>query len=283
VSIDKGVLFVVATPIGNRDDFSPRAVTVLKQVDLIAVEDTRHSTPLFRHFGIDTPLLALHEHNERKVMERVIRRLEAGASVALVSDAGTPLISDPGFPLVRECIRLGLTVTPVPGPSALICALSVAGLPTDRFVFEGFPSRTGSARKRQFEQLAEESRTLAFYESSHRIVACLTDMAEVFGPDRPAVIARELTKLHETLISSTLGQLVERLQQEPVQQKGEFVVLVAGVDRNEDAGVSPEAAKLLTLLMEELPLKQAAALAARYSGEKKNRLYQMALEMQSER
>lgn len=276
--MDKGCLYVVAMPIGNRDDITERAKQVLSAVDIIAAEDTRHSRPLLQALGIGTPLLALHEHNELKLAGRLVEQLAAGDTVALISDAGTPLISDPGFPLVRACRQAGIRVVPIPGPSALICALSAAGLPTDRFLFEGFPARTGSARREQFGRLKDAEMTLIFYESSHRIVECLKDMVAVFGEDRPAVIARELTKLHETVLSQPLGALLGLLTDDHNQQKGEFVVLVAGAVRA-DGDVDPEAQRVLEILMSEMPVKQAAALAARITGEKKNRLYQRALEL----
>ncbi|MEW7978021.1 MAG: 16S rRNA (cytidine(1402)-2'-O)-methyltransferase [Candidatus Sedimenticola endophacoides] len=280
VSINKGVLYVVATPIGNLDDISARAVEVLRGVALIGAEDTRHSRPLLRHLGVGTPLIALHEHNERQILEGLIRRLEEGESLAIISDAGTPLISDPGFPLVRECHRQGIRVSPVPGASALIAALSAAGLPTDRFVFEGFPARNGAARQRQFGALAAEPRTLVFYESSHRILASLRDMAVAFGPLRRAALGRELTKLHETLLYAPLDELARRVEEDVHQQKGEFVVVVAGAPPPGDETLAPDTQRLLRILCGELPLKQAAALAARITGEKKNRLYQAGLGLQ---
>ncbi|WP_435684322.1 16S rRNA (cytidine(1402)-2'-O)-methyltransferase, partial [Sedimenticola selenatireducens] len=274
--MDKGCLYIVAMPIGNRGDITERAKQVLSAVDLIAVEDTRHSRPLLQMLAITTPLLALHEHNEQKLVARLVDQLTAGDTIALISDAGTPLISDPGFPLVRACQQAGVRVIPVPGPSALICALSAAGLPTDRFLFEGFPARSGPARREQFRRLKDEGMTLIFYESSHRIVDSLADMAAVFGEDRPAVIARELTKLHETILSQSLGSLVELVSRDLNQQKGEFVVLVAGAVRDAEA-IDPETQRILEILLEEMPTKQAATLAAKITGIKKNRLYQKAL------
>jgi 16S rRNA (cytidine1402-2'-O)-methyltransferase len=274
-------LYIVAMPIGNRADITERAKQVLSSVDVIAAEDTRHSRPLLQMLAINTPLLALHEHNEQKLVGRLVDQLAAGGTLALISDAGTPLISDPGFPLVRACREAGVRVVPIPGPSALICALSAAGLPTDRFLFEGFPARTGSARREQFRRLKDEGMTLIFYEASHRIVECLSDMMAVFGGDRPAVVARELTKLHETILSRPLAALVEILEQDPNQRKGEFVVLVAGAQRSADA-IDPETERILGVLLEEVPTKQAAALAARITGAKKNRLYQRALELRGE-
>jgi len=277
--MDKGSLYIVAMPIGNRDDITERAKQVLSAVDLIAVEDTRHSRPLLQALAITTPLLALHEYNEQKLVGRLVDQLIAGGTIALISDAGTPLISDPGFPLVRACRQAGIRVVPIPGPSALICALSAAGLPTDRFLFEGFPARTSAARRDQFARLKDATMTLIFYESSHRIVNSLADMAAVFGEDRPAVIARELTKLHETILSQGLGSLVELVSRDLHQQKGEFVVLVAGAVRDAEA-IDPETQRILEILLEEMPTKKAATLAAKITGIKKNRLYQKALELQ---
>ncbi len=279
MSNERGILYVVATPIGNRGDLSPRAREVLEAVGLIAAEDTRHSGPLLRDLGIRTPLRALHEHNERQMTEGLLRRLEAGESIALISDAGTPLISDPGFPLVRECHRRGVRVSPVPGPSAAICALSAAGLPSDRFLFEGFPPRGGSARRERFSRLQREGATLIFYESSHRIESSLEDMAHCFGADRPAVLARELTKRHETIRLAPLGELLGLVRADPNQRRGEFVVLVAGAPPAAPGAISPEAERVLGILLQELPVKQAAAIAARITGEKKNPLYQRALEI----
>ncbi len=280
VSIEKGVLYLVATPIGNLGDLSDRARQVLAGVDLIAAEDTRHSRPLLEQFGISTPLTALHEFNERERVGGLVHRLREGTSIALISDAGTPLISDPGFPLVRACRQQGVRVSPVPGPCALTCALSASGLPSDRFVFEGFPARTSSARQTQFEALKSESRTLIFYEASHRVVASLQDMARVFGNQRQVVLARELTKRFETFLQGTLGQVLEQVRQDPDQQRGEFVLLLAGASGNDDE-LEPQQRRILEVLLEELPVKQAAALAARITGVKKNRLYQIALQWRS--
>lgn len=277
LSMEKGVLYVVATPIGNLEDFSPRAVNLLKGVDFIAAEDTRHSRPLLRHFGIGTPMLAMHERNEREVMTDILGHLQDGKAVALISDAGTPLISDPGFPLVRECHRQGVRVCPIPGPSAAICALSVAGMPTDRFLFEGFLPRTQSARREQLRRLKREQHTLVFYESNHRVLESLQDMTAEFGADRPALMARELTKLHETLISNSLSSLLEQVQADPMQRKGEIVLLVAGAEGGADTEQAAETERILKILLQELPVKQAAVLAAQITGEKKNRLYQQAL------
>ncbi len=278
VSNGKGVLYVVATPIGNLEDLSPRAQRVLAAVDHVAAEDTRHSRRLLQHYGIARPLVSLHEHNERQAMQRVIGWLESGRSVALISDAGTPLISDPGFPLVRECHRRGIRVSPVPGPSALVAALSVSGLPTDRFCFHGFLPRQQAARRERLQQLCGEPFTLVFYESAHRIAGCLADMAEILGADRSACLARELTKQHEEILPAPLGELAGMVATDPLRRKGEFVVGVEGAPGAGRAPRMPEADQVLELLLEELPLRQAVALASRITGENRNRLYRRALE-----
>ncbi|MCF6280916.1 MAG: 16S rRNA (cytidine(1402)-2'-O)-methyltransferase [Candidatus Polarisedimenticolaceae bacterium] len=280
MSDQSGVLYVVATPIGNLDDMTPRAVQILKQVDLIAAEDTRHSGHLLRHFGINTPTYAVHEHNERDQFERLISRLQGGESLALISDAGTPLISDPGFHLVREARKAGVQVTPVPGVSALICALSAAGLPTDRFLFAGFPPRTASRRREWLQVLRGERATLVFYEASHRICASLQDMSEVFGAGREVVVARELSKMFETFLSGDLASVMQQISDDSNQQKGEFVVMLAGAAESDAEIEMAEAERVLRLLLAELPVKQAAALAAKITGQKKNGLYKLALSWQ---
>lgn len=276
-----GTLYVVATPIGNLDDMSARALKVLANVSLIAAEDTRHSVRLLQHFGIDTPLAACHEHNERDEGGRFITRLLAGDDVALVSDAGTPLISDPGYHLVRQARAAGVPVVPVPGACALIAALSAAGLPSDRFIFEGFLPAKTAGRRARLEQVREEPRTLIFYEAPHRILECLEDMEAVFGGERPALLAREITKTFETLKGLPLAELRAFVQGDSNQQRGECVVLVAGwVAPDDELAVSTEAQRVLDLLLLELPLKRAAALAAEITGVRKNLLYQLALEKQ---
>lgn len=267
-----GRLWVVATPIGHLDDMSARAVEVLKRVERIAAEDTRHSAPLLARYGIATPTTALHEHNEREEVERLLARLRAGAELALISDAGTPLISDPGFRLVRAARAAGVTVSPVPGPCAAIAALSVAGLPSDRFVFEGFLPAKAAARRERLAELAGEARTLVFYESSHRVRECLDDMAAVFGAARPAVLARELTKLFETVLDGTLAQLQARLAADPNQERGEFVLLVGGREAGEDERLT-EGRRVFALLREELPPARAAKLAAAITGARRKELY----------
>ena len=276
-----GKLYVVATPIGNLDDMSARALKVLADVSLIAAEDTRHSVRLLQHFGIDTPLAACHEHNERDEGGRFITRLLAGDDVALVSDAGTPLISDPGYHLVRQARAAGVPVVPVPGACALIAALSAAGLPSDRFIFEGFLPAKTAGRKARLAQVREEPRTLIFYEAPHRILECLEDMEAVFGGDRPALLAREISKTFETLKGLPLAELRAFVQGDSNQQRGECVVLVAGWTAPEgEQAVSVEAQRVLDLLLAELPLKRAAALAAEITGVRKNLLYQLALDKQ---
>jgi 16S rRNA (cytidine1402-2'-O)-methyltransferase len=277
-----GVLYVVATPIGNLQDISERAIATLKGVSRIAAEDTRHSARLLSHYGIDTPMVALHEHNEREITPQLLDRLAAGDDLALISDAGTPLISDPGFCLVRAARAAGFRLVPVPGPAACIAALSVAGLPADHFVFEGFLPARATARRRRLEELRNESRTLVFHESSHRIVECLADMAEILGGDRPAVVARELTKVFETVESGNLAALLVWLQADSNQQKGEFVVLVQGSPAAGDGALDESDRQVLAVLVAELPLKQAVTLAAKITGLSRNDLYAQALRMKEE-
>jgi 16S rRNA (cytidine1402-2'-O)-methyltransferase len=276
-----GMLYVVATPIGNLGDISARALEVLKAVSLIAAEDTRHSRKLLVHYGIGTALQAVHEHNERDVTGRLLQKLSTGADIALISDAGTPLISDPGYYLVRSARQAGIRVVPVPGPSALIAALSVAGLPTDRFVFAGFLPVKQAARRQRLQGLVTEAGTLVFYESSHRIADCLADMAACLGGEREATLARELTKTFETVLTGTLGDLLEQLQADSQQQKGEFVVMVQGAPPRDPAAIDTAAEQMLAVLLSELPLKQAAALAAKITGLSKNVLYEQGLKLKN--
>ncbi len=267
-----GCLWVVATPIGHRDDFSVRAVETLRSVDVIACEDTRHSRPLLMHYNIATPQIALHEHNERDAVDAIVQRMLRGESVALISDAGTPLISDPGYRLVRAARAAGIKCVPVPGACAAIAALSVSGLPSDRFVFEGFLPPKSSARKARLQELAGDARTLIFYESSHRVAESLADMAEVFGAEREAVLARELTKLFETVLGEPLGELARHVVRDTDQQKGEFVLMVRG--RGEDAdGRVAEGLRVFGILKEELPPAKAAKLAAAITGAPRKALY----------
>jgi 16S rRNA (cytidine1402-2'-O)-methyltransferase len=278
VSNRSGVLYVVATPIGNLEDLSPRARRILaSEVALIAAEDTRHTGALTRHFGIATPMVALHEHNEREIVPRILKRLLDGDSVAVVSDAGTPLVSDPGYHLVRAALAEGIRVVPLPGPCAALAALSVAGLPSDRFVFEGFPPPRAAARREFFRGLRGEPRTLIFYESAHRIVESLADLREEFGAGREAVLARELTKQFETVRATTLGELAEWVAGDPNQQKGEFVIVVRGAELTADAERAQEAERLLRVLLEHLPVSQAAAAVAELTGLHRQDVYRQAL------
>jgi 16S rRNA (cytidine1402-2'-O)-methyltransferase len=274
-----GVLYVVATPIGNLLDISTRALEVLKAVSLIAAEDTRHSRKLLAHYGIGTALLAVHEHNEREVTDKLLQRLARGDAIALVSDAGTPLISDPGFHLVKSARQANMRVIPVPGPSAVIAALSVAGLPTDRFVFEGFLPAKQAGRQQRLRALNKETATLVFYESSHRICASLQDMAECLGAARAATVARELTKTFETILQGTLSELLDQVQADRNQQKGEFVVMVQGAPARDSTALDAAAEQVLAVLLAELPLKQAASLTAKITGLSKNVLYEYGLEV----
>lgn len=280
VNSSAGVLFVVATPIGNLEDISARALRVLREVSLIAAEDTRHSARLMQHFGIATPLAACHEHNERDEGGRFIGRLLAGEDVALISDAGTPLISDPGYHLVRQARAAGVRVVPVPGACALVAALSAAGLPSDRFIFEGFLPAKQAARRARLEHLREEPRTLIFYEAPHRILECLQDLEAVFGESRSALLGRELTKTFETLKDLPLAELRAWVEADSNQRRGECVLVVGGWQAPEDGAVSSEALRVLDLLLAEIPLKRAAAMAAEITGVRKNLLYQVALTRQ---
>lgn len=275
-----GALYIVATPIGNLSDISQRALDILTTVDLIAAEDTRHSKRLLSHYGINNRLLAFHDHNERKAAQGLIEKLIQGESIALISDAGTPLISDPGYYLVKLARDAGIAVFGIPGPSSLITALSVSGLATDRFIFEGFLPAKSQERKTRFESAAGESCTVIFFESSHRILASMLDMLDVIGEKRTVVVARELTKLHETVLSGSLVDVVECLQSDKNQQKGEFVVLLAAdADNKSSSEIDAEAGRVLKLLMKELPLKKAAKLASEITGVAKNSLYKKGLEM----
>lgn len=275
-------LYVVATPIGNLGDITKRAVEVLQSVALIAAEDTRHSARLLGHLGISAATISVHDHNERQRVQTILDKLAKGESVALVSDAGTPLISDPGFVLVREVKTAGYKVVPIPGCCAFVTALSAAGVASDRFAFEGFLSAKSGARKQALTALAEESRSLIFYESTHRIVDSLKDMQHCFGDERVVAIARELTKTFETIHTAPLAELIEWIEADSNQQRGEFVVIVSGYVAPDNQELDAQALKILNVLREELPLKQAAALAAKISGEKKNALYKWALAQDSE-
>jgi len=270
--VEKGCLYIVATPIGNLDDITYRAVQVLMEVDAIAAEDTRHSKKLMQHLGVTTPLVALHEHNENALSEKIIKRLERGESLALISDAGTPLISDPGFPLVNQAHKAGLKIIPVPGASSVLAALSVSGLPTDRFVFEGFLPSKKTARQKRLRELEKETRTLILFGTPHRITVALADLAEVLGEDREIFMARELTKTHEEVKRSSVGQVLEAASSGALQERGEFVLVLAG-NGNKQSAVDDQALKIFDLLLEELPLKTSASLAAKITGLKRKDFY----------
>lgn len=271
-----GVLYIVATPIGNLGDLSRRAGEILAAVDLVLAEDTRHSRKLLNGMNIKTPVRAFHKDNETKATAQAIARLAAGAEVALVADAGTPLISDPGFKLVRQAHEKGITVSPIPGPAALVAALSASGIAPDRFLFEGFAPEKPVARRKRLQALADESRTLIFYEAPHRITAFLDDAIAVFSGNREASLARELTKKFETIRRGELAGLKAWIEQEPDQRRGEFVVVIAG---NKKKGPSNLEA-MLTTLLKSLPLKQSAQIAAELSGGNKNEIYKLALSLQ---
>lgn len=268
-----GTLWVVATPIGNLGDLSPRAQQVLREAGLIACEDTRHSRPLLQHFGIATPATALHEHNEQAAAASLVAKLQEGTDVALISDAGTPLVSDPGYRLVRAARAAGIPVSPVPGACAAIAALSVAGLPSDRFVFEGFLPAKPAARRARLRELADEPRTLVLYESSHRIDESCADLVDAFGAEREAALLREITKLHETHLGTTIGEIAARVRSDAEQRLGEFVLVIAGRGEEADARLA-EGRRVYALLRAELPPAQAAKLAAAISGASRKALYE---------
>lgn len=272
-----GTLFIVATPIGNLEDLTPRARRILAEVDLIAAEDTRHTGRLLSHIGAKTPQMALHDHNESEAAGTIIRKLLAGKSVALVSDAGTPLLSDPGYRVVRDAHAAGVGVSPVPGASAVTAGLAAAGLPTDRFAFEGFLPAKRAARIEAMNQLRNESRTMVFFESVHRIADCMHDMSSVFGGARSAFIGRELTKLHEQCRSGTLDELKQLLADNIIVTKGEFVVVVAGTGEVPKSSIDVD--RLITELAGVLPGKQVAAIVAKVTGEKRNAMYARMLEL----
>ena len=278
MSIRPGTLFVVATPIGHLDDLSTRARHVLAGVAVIAAEDTRHSRKLLDHYEIPTPLLAYHEFNEPEAAPALIKRLQDGQDVALISDAGTPLISDPGYRLVNLAMSAGVTVVPIPGPSAPICALSACGLPVNRFAFEGYAPEKAEARRKYLEGLAAETRTLVFLEAPHRIGKLLADCVAVFGAARPATLARELTKKFETIKRDTLGGLRQWLEDAPEQRQGEFVVIVQGAPAHPEPAAA-ESERVLRVLLQHLSVKDAAAVAAELTGGRRNELYDLAVRL----
>ncbi|MCJ8320239.1 MAG: 16S rRNA (cytidine(1402)-2'-O)-methyltransferase [Colwellia sp.] len=276
--VNSGTLYIVATPIGNLGDISQRAIDILSQVDIIACEDTRHTQRLLSAFAIKNKTMSLHDHNERQRQDQIAAMLQEGKSIALVSDAGTPLISDPGFHLVRHCRQLGLSVSPIPGACAAIAALSAAGLPTDRFTFEGFlPSKSG-ARQAKLTELNEETRTMVFYDAPRRAIDTIGDIVKTLGGERYVVIARELTKTFETIHSDTAENLLAWLAKDPNQLKGEMVLILEGHKVVKDE-IPSQVIETLKLLVDELPPKKACAIAANIYGVKKNALYEIALEL----
>ncbi|PVZ84933.1 16S rRNA (cytidine(1402)-2'-O)-methyltransferase [Serratia sp. S1B] len=277
--ISASTLYVVATPIGNLGDITYRALEVLKSVDLIAAEDTRHTGLLLQHFAISARLFALHDHNEQQKADQLLVKLQEGQSIALVCDAGTPLINDPGYHLVRRCREAGVRVVPLPGPCAAITALCAAGVASDRFCYEGFLPAKTKGRKDTLQALAAEPRTLIFYESTHRLLDSLQDMVAVWGPQRYVVLARELTKTWESIYGAPVGELLAWVQEDEVRHRGEMVLIVEG-NKAQEESLPPEALRTLALLQQELPLKKAAALAAEIHGVKKNALYKHGLEHQ---
>lgn len=277
--ISASTLYIVPTPIGNLGDITQRALTVLAGVDLIAAEDTRHTGLLLQHFAINARLFALHDHNEQHKAETLIAKLQEGQSIALVSDAGTPLINDPGYHLVRRCREAGIRVVPLPGACAAITALSAAGLPSDRFCYEGFLPAKSKGRCDTLRALEQEPRTLIFYESTHRLLESLQDMVTVWGAERYVVLAREITKTWESIQGAPVGELLAWVLEDEKRRKGEMVLIVEGFHAEEEA-LPPEALRTLELLQKELPLKKAAQLTAEIHGVKKNALYKYALEQQ---
>lgn len=278
-----GILYIVATPIGNLQDITQRALEIFEQVDLIAAEDTRHSGLLLSHYGIKKPFFALHDHNEQQKADLLVEKLQQGSCIALISDAGTPLISDPGFHLVRKCRQAGIKVVPLPGACAAIAALCASGIASDRFCFEGFLPAKTKARQDKLQQLAKEERTLVFYESTHRILDSLADIESVFGADRYVVLAREITKTWETIMGDRIASLRQWLSEDINRTKGEMVLIVEGNVQSNEEDFSPQALKALNLIAQELPLKKAAAIVAEVYGYKKNALYQYGLEHFNER
>jgi 16S rRNA (cytidine1402-2'-O)-methyltransferase len=279
ISDAKHTLYVVATPIGNRDDLSLRAISTLQDCHCIYAEDTRHSRPLLHHHGINTQVYALHEHNESARAEAIVAQLQNTGSVALISDAGTPLISDPGYRIVRAAQDAGIPVSPVPGASAMVAALSVAGLPTDRFLFAGFPPNKSAARINWLSELADANYTVVLYESPHRILATLHDISTVFSAQREITLARELTKRFETVLRGRVATLLETLEADPQQQRGEFVLLISGV---KDSGAKQnlgDTKTILTTLLKHMPLKTAAKAAAELTGIPRKQIYELGVSM----
>ncbi len=278
MSIIKGSLYIVATPIGNLEDLSPRAKAVLENVDLIVAEDTRHSKPMLNQFGIETKVRAYHDHNERAQTPVLIEQLQAGASIALISDAGTPLICDPGYHLLLAAHAEKIKVIPIPGPSALISALSVAGFSSEKFVFEGYLPARKTARQQRLQQLKDETRTLVFYEAPHRILASMEDAIICYGGDRQAVIAKEISKQHENIQRGTLAGLLQWLHSDKDLTKGEFVVVIQG-DKTSQFDTQ-EASRILKILLVDHSVKQAARLTSEIMQGNRNDIYKLAMDLQ---
>ena len=277
-----GELYLVATPIGDMTDIAPRALGILSTVDIVAVEDKRRSSRLFSHFGIKTPMISYHDHSEEKQVKKIIDELLCGKSVALISDAGTPLIADPGYKLVNAAKDKSIKVSPVPGPCALIAAISASGLPSDRFIFEGFLPSKSIPRITKIQNISADSRTIIFYEAPHRILETLIDMIKVIGPSRKIVLARELTKTYETFISGTLESVLQVIEKDLNQQKGEIVIVLAGADSSEKKIETQDSKRILSVLLEELPLKQAVSLGSKITGIQKNIFYKLALDLKKQ-
>jgi len=277
-----GVLYIVATPIGNLDDISLRAIATLKAVELIAAEDTRHSRQLLNHLGIDTRMLSCHEHNEQSRSVEILEKLAAGSDVALISDAGTPLISDPGYRLVSAAQQQGIRVSPIPGANSAIAALSAAGLPTENFHFVGFLSAKSGERARQLQTLSERPGTLVLFESSHRIERLLVQLAQIF-PNNPCVIAKELTKLHEKFLRGCAAELLQVFARDPKLTRGEFVVLIDNTSADAETALNNDDVRMLEILLDEVSVKMAVKIAMRLTGKKKNEIYHQALQLQEKR
>jgi 16S rRNA (cytidine1402-2'-O)-methyltransferase len=281
VKQESGVIYVVATPIGHLSDITLRAIDILKTVDKIVVEDTRHSQRLLKHLNIKKPLVAMHNHNEREKAHAILAEVQSGITLAMISDAGTPLINDPGYHLVHLAHELGVQVIPIPGPCSLIAALSASGLATNRFIFEGFLPVKKAARRQLLAERLNESGTLIYFEAPHRIVETLEILLEIFGESRVVVIARELTKTFETIQKDTLGKLVVWLKNDPNQQKGEFVLLIEGVVLKSKTEITEEAERIVKTLLSHLSVKETAKIAAELTGLQKHVLYEYALQLSS--
>ncbi|MGB1403168.1 MAG: 16S rRNA (cytidine(1402)-2'-O)-methyltransferase [Porticoccaceae bacterium] len=278
-SLQSGTLYIVATPIGNLGDMVPRAIATLNEVSVIACEDTRHSKKLLDHFNIDKPCIAYHDHTDKKASDNLIKRLAAGDDVALISDAGTPLISDPGYRLVADARAQGISVIPIPGASAVIAALSVAGLPTDKFKFIGFLPTKSSQRLSALKGLKTTAETLVCYEAPHRISDTLIDMVAVLGAERPAFMAREISKAFETYLHGSIAEVLDQVQADSNQRRGEIVLAIGGYQDDMET-ISVDAEKVLSLLLKELPLAKAASVTAKITGGDKKQLYQLGLSLQ---